>query len=237
MDKVRLQVYLSHNGVCSRRKAMDIIQQGDVKVNGTIVREPSFPVDASKDKVTVDGKGVRAKDYLYVLLYKKQGFVTTKSDRFASQTVYQLLPKKWRHLAPVGRLDKDTEGLLLMTNDGDVAFKLTHPKFRLDKTYYVIVDGMVDLKTKKRIERGIILDGRKTAPAKVMYLKSGRRQSSFQLTLHEGRKRQIRLMCQRLGHRVQYLKRLRQGPLTLGNLKPGETRLLKKSEVEKLKNL
>ena len=164
-SNLRLQVYLSRNGVCSRRKAMAKIQAGEVRVNGEVVREPSFAVNPDKDKVIVDGKGVRSRDYLYVLLHKKAGYVTTKQDKYGEKTVFDLLPKKWRHVVPAGRLDKDTEGLLLLTNDGDVAYKLTHPKFNVDKTYFVVVAGSLEPKTKKRLERGIVVDGKKTAPA------------------------------------------------------------------------
>src|SRR5665213_1040569 len=137
---MRLQVYLSHNGVSSRRDAMDIIQAGRVKVNGRIVKEPSTPVEGSED-ITVDNRKIGAKEYAYVMLNKPAGYTTTKDDRHAAETVMDLLPSTMGHLAPVGRLDRDSEGLLLLTNDGNLAYQLTHPKFHADKMYLVRVKG------------------------------------------------------------------------------------------------
>src|SRR5438067_231742 len=138
---LRLQVFLSHSGVCSRRKAMELIQQGFVQVNGQEIREPSTPIDPKKDKVEVKGRPVVSKAYEYVMLNKPKGYVTTTADFPGEKSVLDLLPKELQHLNPVGRLDKDTEGLLLLTNDGDVAYRLTHPKFRIDKVYLVkIID-------------------------------------------------------------------------------------------------
>jgi pseudouridine synthase len=235
--KLRLQVFLSRNGVCSRRQAMDIIKDGHVKFNGQICREPSAPVDPSRDYVFVDGKRVQSKKYDYILLNKPAGYTTTKSDQHAQKTVLDLLPRKFRHLSPAGRLDRETEGLLLLTNDGDTAYQLTHPKFNVDKTYFVRVSGILAIDKRKKVEGGVVIDGKRTAPAKIKKVKPLKNVTELMITIHEGRKRQIRFMFSKVGHRVIYLKRLIQGPLVLGAMKKGEWRLLKRQEVEELKKI
>lgn len=236
---MRLQVFLSHNGVCSRRKAMDYIQQGRVKLNGQIHKEPSTPVDALKDKVEVDGKPVAAQKYSYILLNKPKDHVTTKAEFKGEKSVLELLPKNLQHLVPVGRLDKDTEGLLLLTNDGDLAYRMTHPKFNVEKTYFVCVYGMLAQEEKNKLERGILIEGEKTAPAKVKDIKpfKDRTKTEFLLVIHEGRKRQIRMMCEAIGRKVAYLKRVAQGPLVLRNLEIGKWRELTKEELDQLKKI
>ena len=238
--KERLQVFISHSGYCSRRKALEIILNGCVQVNGSVVMEPSTPVDPQKDRVIVDGETIGTKKHEYALLNKPKGYVTTLEDKHARKTVVDLLPPKLRHLYPVGRLDKDTEGLLLLTNDGDAAYRLTHPKFNIDKTYVVCVTGILDPQHKTRLEKGLPIEGRMTAPAKIFAVKNNAGKTEFQMTIHEGRKRQIRLMLAALGYSVVSLTRVAQGPLSLGNLKTGEWRLLDAKEItalEKLKTL
>ncbi|HNV24569.1 MAG TPA: pseudouridine synthase [Candidatus Omnitrophota bacterium] len=230
-----MQLFLSHNGLCSRRKAFDFIQKGLVKVNDAIIREPSFRVDEKKDVVCLDGKKVIAKKFQYVLLHKPGGYVTTVSDRFAEKTVFDLLPLCYSHLAPVGRLDKDTEGLLLFTNDGDLAYRLTHPKFNVYKKYFVRISGLLKESQKERIQKGVVVDDKKTAPAKIENIIWRGNETELFLTIHEGRKRQIRLMFPQVGHSVVYLRRVMQGPLQLGDLKKGQYRELKDFEVELLK--
>ena len=237
LNKIRLQVFLSHAGVCSRRKAMDWIKAGRVKVNGRLECEPSTLIDARSDKIEVDNRLVEDKAFTYLLLHKPAGYVTTKADRFAGKTVLDLVPLKFQHLVPAGRLDKDTEGLLLLTNDGDVVYALTHPRHNVDKTYDVRILGRLDESTKDRLERGIVLDGKKTAPAKISGVKFLDRGSAFSMTIHEGRKRQIRLMLAQTGHDVIYLKRISQGPLHLGDLKVGQWRHLDENEVRELKKI
>ncbi|MCA9401717.1 MAG: rRNA pseudouridine synthase, partial [Candidatus Omnitrophica bacterium] len=227
---MRLQVFLSHNGVCSRRKAMALVQSGQVTVDGTIVNEPSFEVDENKHAVHVNGKEVNAKALVYLLLNKTKGVVTSRSGYGQEATIYSLLPEEWRHLSPVGRLDKDTEGLLILTNDGDLNFALTHPKFLVDKTYFAIVRGGLKKPDIERMERGIMLDGKKTSPAKMKHIRTKDNQTEFEITIHEGRKRQIRLMFAKIHHPVVYLKRIQQGPITLGALKSGAFRRLTSQE-------
>ncbi|MCK5180016.1 MAG: rRNA pseudouridine synthase [Candidatus Omnitrophica bacterium] len=235
--KLRLQVFLSRNGVCSRRQAMDIIKEGHVKFNGQICREPSSSVDPSRDHVFVDGKRVQGKRYDYILLNKPAGYTTTKSDQYAQKTVLDLLPRKFRHLSPAGRLDRDTEGLLLLTNDGDTAYQLTHPKFNVDKTYFVRVSGNLEIEKRKKVERGVVIDGKRTAPAKIKNIKPLKNVTELMITIHEGRKRQVRFMFAKVGHKVLYLKRLMQGPLVLGALKKGTWRLLNRQEIERIKKI
>lgn len=233
---MRLQVFLSRNGVCSRRKALDLVMGGRVSVNGQQVVEPSTSVDPAQDKICVDGKVVAAKAYMYILFNKPQGCVTTREDRFAEKTVYDLLPAEFRHLVPVGRLDKDTEGLLLLTNDGDLTHKLTHPRFDIDKTYRIQMTGTLETKDRQALEGGIVIDGRRTAPARIGNVRRMGSGTEFTITIHEGRKRQVRLMVASLGEKVTFLQRIAQGPLRLGDLKSGGWRELTPQEIEALKN-
>jgi len=236
-NKLRLQVFLSHNGVCSRRRAFDIIKEGRVVLNGQICEEPSTPIDPNKDHVSVDDKKIKSKKYDYVVLNKPVGYTTTRADKHARKTVIDLLPRKFQHLSPVGRLDKDTEGLLLLTNDGDVAYQLTHPKFNIDKTYSVRILGCLAMDQKKQVEQGVYIDRKKTSPAKIKNIRPVKNQIELMITIHEGRKRQIRYMFAKVGCKVVYLKRLTQGPLTLGPLKKGMCRTLTKKEILELQKL
>ncbi len=231
---MRLQVFLSHNGVCSRRDAMDIIQSGRVRLNGKIVKEPSTPVEGSED-ITVDGQKIGIKQFTYVMLNKPAGYTTTKDDPHAPKTVMDLLPGELRHLSPVGRLDRESEGLLLLTNDGDLAFKLTHPKFHADKLYMVRVKGELTLAKQAKMEIGVVIEGKKTAPCRIREVKYNGTDTEFKITLNEGRKRQIRMMVKSVGHRVDYLCRLSMGQLQLGALPKGQWRMLTDKEVGFLK--
>ena len=235
--KIRLQVFLSRNGVCSRRRAMDIVKEGHVQLNGQVCCEPSTLVDPGKDHVVVDDKKIHGRKYEYVLLNKPDGYMTTKADPHADRTVFDILPPQFHHLSPVGRLDRDTEGLLLLTNDGDVAYRLTHPKFNIEKVYYACLDGELLPEKKGKIERGIYIEGQKTAPAKIRVIKASRGKTELMVTIHEGRKRQIRIMFAKEGYKVSYLKRVAQGPLSLGTLKRGCWRLLDRWEIDKLTRL
>ncbi|MDE2027708.1 MAG: rRNA pseudouridine synthase [Candidatus Omnitrophica bacterium] len=225
-------MYLSHNGVCSRREAMDVIQHGRVAVNGRVVKEPSTPVDGSED-ITVDGQRIAAKEYAYVMLNKPAGFTTTKDDVHAEKTVMDLLPSSMRHLSPVGRLDRDSEGLLLLTNDGDLALRLTHPRFHADKTYLVRVKGELTKSKQSKLEKGVVVEGQKTAPCLIREVKYNGTETEFKITLNEGRKRQVRMMARSVGHHVVYLCRLSMGRLQLGQLPKGQWRILSQEEVDR----
>ncbi|MFT5169924.1 MAG: pseudouridine synthase [Lysobacterales bacterium] len=236
-EQLRLQVFLSRNGVCSRRDAIGIIQSGNVTVNGHKILEPSYEVDLQRDKIKVDGKMVRPRPYEYIMFHKPAGYVTTKTAQGRQKTIYDALPKQCQHLLPVGRLDKETEGLLILTNNGDISHALTHPKFSLDKTYFVILKGRLDSLKKSKIEKGVYIEGGKTAPAKISQLRYEKNDTLLKITIHEGKKRQIRYMFARVKYMVKYLKRLTQGPLSLGTLKVGKSRPLTKLEIESLKKL
>ncbi len=236
MTHIRLQVFLSRNGVCSRREAMGVVQSGRVAVNGTVVTEPSFPVDSHEDRVCVDGQWVSCQDYAYVMLHKPSGYVTTKADAFVSKKVTDLLPQELRHLNPVGRLDKDTEGLLILTNDGDLLYALTHPKFDVGKTYLVRVRGPWDVCVQRSFETGIELEGRRTSPAQIKNVIETGKTTDFEITIHEGWNRQIRRMCETAGLTVRYLKRIQHGNLRLGDLPKGKWRRLTEQEIQCLKN-
>jgi 23S rRNA pseudouridine2605 synthase len=233
---MRLQVYLSHNGVCSRREAMDIIKSGRVSVDGRTVREPSTDVQGTED-IRVDGQPIKSQAYSYVMLHKPGGYTTTKDDPHAQKIVMQLLPGHLRHLSPVGRLDRDSEGLLLLTNDGQLALKLTHPKYHLDKTYQVRITGKLKQADQNKLEKGVILPDSSvpTAPCRITDVRYNDAETSLTIVIHEGRKRQIRTMFFTIGHKVVFLKRVAVGGLALGDLKMGEWRQLTAAEIKLLK--
>ena len=230
---MRLQVYLSHNGVCSRRDAMDLIKDGRVKVNGKKTLEPSTDVAGDED-ITVDGQPIFSKKYTYVMLHKPEGYTTTKDDPYAKKTVMELLPSSMRHLSPVGRLDRDTEGLLLFTNDGVWAQQITHPKFDLDKTYVARIKGELKPENKKKLEAGIMMEGRKTAPCRITDIRYNGGETESTITIHEGRKRQVRTMFYLVRHKVMYLKRIAIGGLKLEKLEIGAWRELTAEEIKSL---
>lgn len=228
---MRLQVFISHSGFCSRRAAFDLVRNGKVSVNGSIVNEPSFDVQSGKDNVSIDGRKISIEKKEYILLNKPREAITTRKDKFASKTVFDCLPKDFRHLYPVGRLDKDTQGLLIFTNDGDLAFRLMHPKFFLDKEYLAGLSRDLSVVDKERIEKGIMLDGKLTSPAKIIF---GKIPSSVKIIIHEGRKRQIRRMFFEAGYEVITLKRIGYGPIRLGDLSDGKWRYLSQKEIDEL---
>lgn len=236
--ELRLQKFLSMAGVASRRAAEELISQKRVKVNGVTVTKPGIKVDTEKDTVEVDGKVCKLKNtYVYIMLNKPKGYITTLYDPFGRPTILDLVKGLKTRVFPVGRLDKDTEGLLLLTNDGELAYKLTHPKHGIEKTYIVKVKGKVSKKAVNVLQKGVILEEGKTSPAKVRILKRGIDFTLLEMKIHEGKKRQIRRMCEKVGHPVIELKRVKIGELTLKGLKAGEWRYLTNKEMEYLKNL
>ena len=228
---MRLQVFLSRSGVCSRRRALELIEQGMVSVDGQVITEASFSVDSDKHYVSLGQKKITLKSNIYILLNKPKGVTSTRADKYAKVTVMNLLPARFRHLHPVGRLDKDSEGLLLLTNDGDLTHKLSHPKFNVDKTYAVGISGRLKNAHKVILERGVFLKGKKTRPCRIAIINISGNTTRLRITLHEGKKRQIRRMFSSLGYAVVWLKRLSEGPLNLGGLKSGQCRLLTKKEI------
>ena len=231
---MRLQVALAHAGCASRRKCARFIKEGRVRVNGKVITEPGFKIDISKDRITHSGKKILLQDKTYLLLNKPKDVITSVSDTHARKTVLDLIPKNRHRLYPVGRLDKDTTGLLLITNDGELAFRLTHPKFEVERVYEVAVKGEPSNADMKKLEKGIYLEGRRTASCKIEILKRSLKKSLLRISLHEGRKRQIRNMFKKVGYPVTQLKRIKFGPLELRGLKTGEYRNLKGYEIESL---
>ena len=251
-EGVRLQKLLSQAGVASRRAAEKLIAEGRVTVNGVTVREMGTKAKPADD-LRVDGRRVKAANRLrYILLYKPTGYLTTRSDPKRRRTVLDLLGGVREYVYPVGRLDYDTEGLLLLTNDGDFAAMLTHPRHEVERTYEARVAGIPDDDAVDRLRRGIPLDGRKTLPADVVVLNRGagrgaargaaseegrEREGVLLITIREGRNRQVRRMCEAVGHPVQRLKRTKIGPIGDRRLKPGEWRELVAAEIKALQSL
>jgi pseudouridine synthase len=233
---IRLQKLLSQAGVASRRAAERLIAEGRVTINGATVREMGTKAHGTDD-IRVDGRRIRAAERKrYILLFKPTGVVTTRSDPQRRRTVLDFLAGVREYVYPVGRLDYDTEGLLLLTNDGDLAATLTHPRHGIERTYEARVAGMPDDRALERLRTGIPLDGRRTLPADVSLLNAGRRDNDgiVRLTIREGRNRQVRRMLEAVGHPVQTLKRTRFGPLSDRQLKPGAWRELTAEEVRRL---
>jgi 23S rRNA pseudouridine2605 synthase len=228
----RIQKIISAAGITSRRAAEELITEGRVRVNGTVVTELGTKADASKDHIKVDGKLINPKQPpTYLMLNKPAGFVTTMSDPEGRPTVQDLLKGIKVRVYPVGRLDYNTEGLLLMTNDGDFAHLITHPKHEFPKTYLAKVKGVVEDGQIDNLEKGIYLDDGKTAPAKIKKIRKEEANSWLEITIHEGRKRQVRRMFDRVGHSVIKLKRIKTGNLMLGDLAEGSYRYLTPAEV------
>lgn len=236
---IRLQKLLSMAGVASRRTAETLISEGRVTVNGRPVTTLGAKADPATDDVRVDGRRVRpVTTHRYILLYKPTGFVTTRRDPQRRRTVLDLLGGLRDYVYPVGRLDYDTEGLLLLTSDGDLAARLTHPRHGVERVYEATVAGTPDGHAIDALRDGVVIDGRRTAPARVVAgstVSRGRHITTrLTLTLREGRNRQVRQMCAVVGHPVRSLCRTRMGPLTLRGLRPGEWRDLTPAEVTRL---
>ncbi len=234
----RIQKIISAAGITSRRAAERLILDGRVRVNGQVVTELGTKADASKDHIKVDGKLINPKQPLvYVMLNKPAGYVTTMADPEGRPTVLNLLKGLKARVYPVGRLDYNTEGLLLLTNDGDFAHLITHPKHEFPKTYRAKVKGVLEDHQIEQLENGIYLDDGKTAPARLKKVSKEETNSWLEITIHEGRKRQVRRMFDRVGHSVIKLKRIKTGNLILGDLPDGAFRYLTPEEVKALKEL
>lgn len=233
----RLQKYLAKCGIASRRKCEQIILDGKIKVNGIVINNLGFKVDPDKDIVEYDGKVVtKVQHNIYIMLNKPVGFVTTVRDQFGRPSVIDLIKIKDR-IYPIGRLDYNTSGLLLLTNDGDLANKLMHPKYEIDKVYIAKIRGIPDDKELNKFRNGLLIDNRLTAKAKIEILEKTKNDAIVKVVIHEGRNRQIRKMCELIGHPVLTLKRIKIGDLELGKLKVGQWRYLSDGEVHYLKNL
>ena len=236
----RLQKILSQAGIASRRAAEKLIAEHRVMVNGKTVTDMGVKADPAVDDIRVDGRRVKASERLrYILLNKPAGVVTTRSDPQRRRTVVDLLHGVREYVYPVGRLDYDTEGLLLMTNDGDLAATLTHPRHEVERTYEARVAGVPGEEAIDRLRHGIPLDGRRTLPADVLVMnrKMTDREGILRITIREGRNRQVRRMCEAVGHPVRKLTRVKIGPIADRRMKPGDWRELTDTEVRTLKDL
>ena len=232
----RLNKFLSQAGVASRREADRLIEQGRVQVNGEVVLKLGSQIDANNARVSVDGKPVKlVQTKVYLLMNKPTGYLVTLKDPFQRPTILKLLPQLETRLFPIGRLDFESEGLLLMTNDGELAHRLMHPRFLIKKEYIVKVKGLPLKSLLSRLEKGVYIEGKKTAPAKITVLSESPKKSLYRIAIHEGRKREIRRMFEVIGHPVQHLRRVKMGGLTVQGLKPGEWRFLTDREVGGLK--
>ncbi len=232
-NPVRLQKFLAHAGVASRRKCEAIISSGRVQIDGKTITAMGTQITPGKERITVDGKVIGAKEQpVYILLNKPKGYVTTVSDPQGRPIVTSLLQNIKERVFPVGRLDLDTEGALLLTNDGELTQSILHPSNEVFKTYEAEVKGRPTASALRSLETGIILENRKTAPAKVTIKQKNRQNAIIEITIHEGRKRQVKKMFQAIGHPVLSLKRLAYGNLGLGNLAVGKYRFLKKNDLK-----
>lgn len=235
---MRLQKYLAACGVASRRGAEELIKQGKVQVNGETVTEMGIQIDEDRDSVTYNGQVVEMeKKMVYILLNKPVGYVTTVSDDKGRNTVMDLVADIPVRIYPVGRLDYDTEGLLLMTNDGDLTYRVTHPKNQVEKTYEAEVTGNITMNTLIQLRNGVVLDGVKTRPAKVEVIGATQFGTKLEITIHEGKNRQVRRMFESVGCIVKRLKRTREAGLILGHVPLGHWRRLTESEVNMLKKM
>jgi pseudouridine synthase len=234
---------MSTAGVASRRLAEELIAQGRVEVNGTTVRTLGTKADPERDEIKVDGRRIKAqKRKRYILLYKPRGYVTTRSDPQGRPTVMDLLKGVKEYVYPVGRLDYDSEGLLLLTNDGELAARLMHPSHEIEKVYEARVRGVPAAEDLERLARGVVLDGRRTAPAKVRIADrpvkttaSGAEQTFVEIVLHEGRQQQVRRMFDSIGHPVARLRRVRIGPIVDEEIPIGHWRELDEQEIARLR--
>lgn len=234
----RLQKVMSEFGVASRRKCEDMIINGRVKVNGCLITELGSKVDKEQDIIEVDGKTIKGcEGKIYILLNKPVGYITSAKDQFGRPTVLDLLNGISVRVFPIGRLDYDTEGLILLTNDGDITYTITHPKHNIEKTYRALIRGEASENDIESFNRGIAIEDYVTSPARMEIIRYAKGNSVVDITIHEGKNRQVRKMCSAIGHEVIKLKRIRIGRIGLGELKTGEWRYLKDAEIEYLKGL
>lgn len=232
----RLQKILSQAGIASRRASEQLMLDGRVSVNGVTVRELGTKANAARDDIRVDGRRVKLVErHRYILLNKPKGYMSTRSDPEKRPTVIDLLNDVREYVYPVGRLDFDSEGLLLLTNDGDLAARLTHPSHGVPRVYEARVLGVPDARDLERLSRGMIIDGKRTAHAKIEVVGEKKGQVTLRVTIHEGRNRQVRKMCDAIGHPVAHLKRVAIGPIKDSRLKVGAWRELTLNEVSLLR--
>lgn len=229
---IRLNKYIAECGICSRRKADILIESGKVLVNDIVIKDLGVKIDDTKDQVKVDGKTISKEDkFVYIMLNKPKGYVTTNSEQFGRKSVLDLIDTDYR-IFPIGRLDMNTEGLLLLTNDGEFANKLMHPKNKVEKTYIANVKGNITEEKIENLRNGVDIGGYITKPAQVRIISKDK--NEIEIKISEGKNRQVRKMCEAVGLKVINLKRTSVGKLNLGNLKIGEYRYLNKNEIDKI---
>jgi 23S rRNA pseudouridine2605 synthase len=231
----RLNRAIAATGFCSRRRADELIATGKVIVNGKVITDFNHAVDLEQDNLVVEGRRLKAKKLEYIVLYKPQGVVTTCNDEMGRESIIELLPRTLSHLKPVGRLDMDSEGLIILTNDGDLAQSLAHPSQHVYKRYEALVEGRITDAALKQLAQGMRLDDGFTLPAETCLINRSEDESIFEIAIREGRNRQIRRMCARLGYPVNRLVRVAIGGLQLGEMEPGEWRHLTVREIKALK--
>ena len=236
-EEIRLQKYMAECGVASRRKAEELIKQGKVQVNGKVITELGTKINSDKDIVKYDGKLVKqATKLVYILLNKPIGYVTTTKDQFNRETVLDLIKNVKGRVVPVGRLDMYTSGALILTNDGNFTYKITHPSHEINKTYIATIRGIITEEEVNKLKNGVKIDDYTTRPAKVKIMKTDieKNISRIEITIHEGKNRQVRKMCEAIGRNVMALHRTKIGDINVKDLKIGEWRYLTPKEVEKL---
>lgn len=239
MPEMRLQKYIANSGYCSRRKAEELILSGKVKVNDKIVTELGVKVNSELDIVQVENKKISIiEDYKYVLLNKPVGYVTTVKDQFDRPIILDLVKNAGEALLPVGRLDMYTSGAIILTNDGDFLYKVTHPKNEVEKTYNATVRGIINDEDVEKLRKGVVIDDYISGEAKVRILKIDKEKnlSRLEITIHEGKNREVRKMCEAVGKKVIALHRAKIGNIDVKSLKIGEWRYLTAKEIESLKN-
>lgn len=237
---MRINKYIASCGVASRRKAEELIISGRVTINGELVTDLSTKIDETKDIVEVDGKVINQEEKkVYLLLNKPEGYITTVKDQFDRPSVLDILKDIEERVYPVGRLDYETSGLLILTNDGELTYKLTHPKHEVEKTYLASVNGIFTPEEKRNFENGLKIEDYTTARAKLKIIKTDveKNYSVCKITIHEGKNRQVRKMCKAVGHPVRNLRRIQMGRINIRGLEIGEYRNLTEDEVKYLKSL
>lgn len=231
---MRINKYIAQSGICSRRKADEFVLAGRVKVNGVVVTMLGYEI-RKKDKVTLDDKLIRSDKLEYFKFYKPTGYITTKNDEKGRKTIYDVIPSEFHHLNPVGRLDKDSSGLIIMTNDGNLAYELTHPSIKVAKTYIVKVDGKLKDDELKKLTDGIEIEKGKTAYCDWAIIEQTKNETLFEIILYQGLNRQIRKMFEFLGYNVINLKRIRHANIELTGLKKGQIKPIKPRQIKELK--
>lgn len=235
---MRLQKYMAKSGVASRRKSEKMIEEGLVKLNGKIVTEQGIEIDPDKDIVMVDNKTIRLEEHkIYIMLNKPLGYVTTMDDEKDRKIIIDLIDNVDERIYPIGRLDMDTSGLMLLTNDGKVTNKITHPRNEVVKKYIAIVNGTPNKLELTKFRKGLMIDGKRTSPATIKIMKNYETESILEIEINEGRNRQIRKMCEAINHPIKKLKRVSIGEIQLGGLPVGEWRHLDEEEMKYIKSL